>query len=128
MDGVSLAVGIIPIVFQLYKAVSAAYDTYVDYKEFPAQYRELQCGLLIERERLRLWGENMLSTNRHGENEISQQDIGLWKLFELIFTNMANDLEIGGQMMEEYRQLAGVTKASKHLGRPPSALACLKVG
>lgn len=128
MDGVSLVVGIVPIVFQLYKAVSAAYDTYVDYKEFPAQYRELQSCFLIERERLRLWGENMLSVNRHGENELSQQDVRLWKLFEFIFTNMASDLEIGGQMMEKYRQLAGVSKESDPLSRPSSGLPCLRVG
>lgn len=128
MDGVSLVVGIVPIVFQLYKAVSAAYDTYVDYKEFPAQYRELQSCFLIERERLRLWGENMLSANRHGENELSQQDIRLWKLFEFIFTNMASDLEIGGQMMEKYRQLAGVSKESDPLSRPSNGLPCLRVG
>lgn len=128
MDGVSLVVGIVPIVFQLYKAVSAAYDTYVDYKEFPAQYRELQTCFLIERERLRLWGENMLSANRHGENELSQQDVRLWKLFEFIFTNMASDLEIGGQMMEKYRQLAGVSKESDPLSRPSNGLPCLRVG
>ena len=127
MDGVSLVVGIVPIVFQLYKAVSAAYDTYVDYKEFPAQYRELQSCFLIERERLRLWGENMLSANRHGENELSQQDVRLWKLFEFIFTNMASDLEIGGQMMEKYRQLAGVSKESDPLSRPSNGLSCLGV-
>ena len=117
MDGVSLAVGIVPIVVQLYKTVSLAYDTYIEYKEFPTSYRELQCAFLIERERLRLWGNKMLSSNRQGEIEISQQEMGLWKLFEIIFKSMVAELEEGSRMMGEYRQVGGVAGKSNLSGR-----------
>lgn len=118
MDGASLLLGIVPIVIQLYNAVSKGYDTFIEYKEFPSSYRELQIALKIERQRLELWGRKMLSDHRQREVELSQQDLGLWKLFEDIFRKMALELEGGTRTMEEYGHLAGQSKKSGLFGRP----------
>lgn len=119
MDGVSLVVGIIPIVIQLYAAVSKGYDTFIEYKEFPSSYRELQLALKIEKQRLELWGQKMLGDHRQHQIEPSQQDLSLWILFEDIFKRMASDLEGGMRTIEDYGHLVGQSKKSDLFGRSP---------
>lgn len=120
MDGVSLVVGIVPIVVQLYNVVSKGYDTYIEFKEFPSSYRELQIALMIERQRLDLWGQKMLSDHRQRDAELSHQDLALWKIFEAIFLKMAAELEGSARIMEVYEHLAGQSKKAGLLGRLPS--------
>ena len=117
MDGVSLVVGVVPIVFQLYYAVTKGYDLFIEYKEFPSSFGELQMALKIERQRLQLWGQRWLLSGdqrrqQQREMEVSQQDLVLWGLFEDILRNMASALEGGTQTMEEYSHLPATGQQS----------------
>lgn len=120
MDGVSLVVGVVPIVIQLFAAVSKGYDTFIEYKDFPSSYRELHLALKIEKQRLEQWGQKMLNDHRQREIELSQQDLVLWKLFEDIFKKMALDWEGAIRTMEDYGHLVGQLKKSDLFGRLPS--------
>lgn len=121
MEAVGVVVGIVPIVFQLYCAVSEGYDLFIEYKEFPSSFRELQMALKIERQRLQLWGQRTLlirDQDRQQQQQppkvelVSQQDLCLWKLFEEILRKMASALEGGTQTMEEYGHLASAATAA----------------
>lgn len=118
MDPVSVVVGVVPIVFQLFSAVAEGYDMFIEYREFPSSFRELQMALKIERKRLQLWGERMhLSGDQHRQQqrmaEVSHHDVGLWKLFEEILRGMVSALEGATQTMDEYGHLAGAGQQSR---------------
>lgn len=61
MDGVSFGLGVVSTVIQTYTAVVAAYDVYLEVTEFPSTYQDIRIGFLIERYRLELWANEIIS-------------------------------------------------------------------
>ncbi|KAL2047204.1 hypothetical protein N7G274_001223 [Stereocaulon virgatum] len=110
MDPISFSVGIVSGVIQVYGAVTAAYDTYIQVVEFPASYQELRMGLMIERYRLDLWGRHVLAEYEIERGTLPTHDIGLWKLFEAIFTKILEAFQENHQMMENYGTHTGILK------------------
>lgn len=110
MDPISFSVGIVSGVIQVYGAVTAAYDTYIQVVEFPASYQELRMGLMIERYRLDLWGRHVLAEYEIERGNLPTHDIGLWKLFEAIFTKILEAFQENHQMMENYGTHTGILK------------------
>ncbi|KAI9796493.1 MAG: hypothetical protein M1833_006161 [Piccolia ochrophora] len=113
MDPASLGIGIAATVLQLYTALTNAYDLYLEVRTFPSAYREIRLALLIERQRLELWGSKMLQDRQQKEAERSSQDVALWKLFEGVFRAMMSAFEGSNRTMEEYAQYAGLPKEAK---------------
>lgn len=110
MEPVGFGVGLVAAVIQIYTAVTAVYDLYLQFADFPSTYRELRVGLLIERHRLELWGKEMLSGHQNGQLEVSPHEMGLWKLFEMVFNSMWEAFKESNQTMEDYGQLIGLPR------------------
>ncbi|KAL9035704.1 MAG: hypothetical protein Q9214_006459 [Letrouitia sp. 1 TL-2023] len=103
MDGVSLALTVV----QTYRAVLSAYNLYVNVKDFSSTYRDLHISFMIEKYRLKQWGEHMLSEVEQNRLEQSEQDLGLWQLFQLVVDKMWNIFQENSEMMDDYSKLAG---------------------
>ncbi|KAI9855758.1 MAG: hypothetical protein M1813_009648 [Trichoglossum hirsutum] len=88
-------------VMQLYRASVAAYDLYLEAKDFPSAYLQLKFAMVIERQRLHLWAREI------GHKEQSPQDYMLWGLFKAILVKTLAALEGGSRTMEEYELDAG---------------------
>lgn len=108
--GVGTGLGVVSAVIQTYTAITAAYDVYLDVKEFPSAYQELRMGLLIERYKLELWANHVLSEEEQERVKISRTYWPLWKLFESIFTQILEAFQEGNQTMEDYGQHTGLPK------------------
>ena len=108
MDGVSAGLGIVGAVIQIYGAVTTAYDLCLDVRDFPSTYHELRMGLVIERKKLELWAETVLSDGEQQRVKMSPKDWGLWKLFESIFLKMLEAFEESNQTMESSGQYTGL--------------------
>lgn len=109
MDPVSLALGIIPVVVQAYQFIETAYDFYLKVKEFPVAFQELHVGLQIERYRLDLWANHMLSEEQQEQLKDSPGDIKLWKLIHAIFEKILAAFEEGDQTMSVYGEQSKAT-------------------
>lgn len=105
MDGVSLALTVV----QTYRAVLSAYNLYVNIKEFPSTYIDLRVSFMIEKYRLTQWGEHMLSEVEQRRLEQSEQDIGLWQLFQMVVDKMWSIFQENSELMDDYGKLAGVS-------------------
>lgn len=112
MDPAGLGLGIVAAVVQTYTAVTAAYDLYLEVKDFPSTYQELRMGLLIERYKLELWASHVLSENEQNRVKLSMssRDWGLWKLFESIFHKILETFQEHNEIMEDYGQQTGLPK------------------
>ena len=117
MDPVSFAVGLVSGVIQVYGAVTAAYDTYLGVVEFATRYKEFRMGLMIERYRLELWGRHVLAEYEHDQHKLPQQEYGLWKLFEAIFSKILEAFQENHQAMEKYGAKTGLAKQEGLSGR-----------
>ncbi|KAL6716894.1 hypothetical protein ACLMJK_004806 [Lecanora helva] len=109
-EGIGLGLGVVAAVIQTYGAITTAYDVYLDVKEFPSQYQVLRMGLLIERYRLELWANHVLSKEEQDRVKLSRDYWPLWKLFESIFTQILEAFQQGNQTMEDYGQHTGLPK------------------
>ena len=110
MDPTGLSLGVISAVIQTYTAVTAAYDLYLEVKDFPSTFQELRMGLLIERYKLELWANHVLSDAEQDRVKRSSQDWGLWKLFESIFNKILEAFQEHNEIMENYGQHTGLPK------------------
>ena len=110
MDPAGLGLGVVAAVVQIYTAVTAAYDLYLEVKDFPSTYQELRMGLLIERYKLDLWASHVLSEHEQDRVKMSSRDWGLWKLFESIFNKILECFEEYNETMENYGQHTGLPK------------------
>ena len=72
-EAVSLGAGLVSAVVDSYIAVWKAYNTYLDVKEFPSAYQDLRVGLLIEKYKLELWANHVLSEGRQEEVKLSRE-------------------------------------------------------
>ena len=109
-EGVGLGLGVVSAVIQTYSAITTAYDVYLDVKDFPSAYQELRMGLLIERYKLELWANHVLSNEEQERVRYSRSYWPLWKLFESIFIQILEAFEEGNQTMEDYGQHTGLPK------------------
>jgi hypothetical protein len=107
---------IIVAVQQLYGASVAAYNLYLDVRDFPSSYLQLRLGLVIERQRLQLWAREMIT------KEQSPQDDALWRLIKTILVRILNTLEGSTRTIEEYEQDAGFPEMAGLLGDPEGCL------
>ena len=110
MDPISISIGLVSGVIQIYSAVATAYDTYIQVVEFPSAYQELRMGLMIERCRIDLWRRHVLAEYEIEQGNLPTHDIGLWKLFETIFTKMLEAFQENHQMMENYGAHNGIIR------------------
>jgi hypothetical protein len=108
MDGVSAGLGIVAAVIQIYGAVTTAYDTCLDVRDFPSTYHELRMGLVIEKKKLELWSSSVLSEHEQERVRMSPKDWGLWKLFESIFLKMLEAFQESEQTMENSGRYTGL--------------------
>src|SRR6266480_7143348 len=88
-------------VLQLYQASVAAYNLYLDVRDFPPAYLQLRFALVIERQRLKIWAREIVDKERSPRDEV------LWELFKAILRKILAALEGGARTMEEYEQDAG---------------------
>lgn len=112
-DPVSLTFGIAGVVgsvIQAYNAVMSAYDLYLEVKDVPSEYQDLRMGLLLEHQRLELWGAHVLA-KYHDErirSELSQKHITTWKTMEWIFSRIREAFIENNQILDDYGQQLGL--------------------
>ena len=116
-DGVSLGLGVVSAVLQTYHAVTAAYDVYLNVKEFPTTYRELRTAFMVERYRLEIWGEKMLSDVQRQREELGHDNVALWKLFQAVFDAMWAAFQESSKTLEDFGHIAGVPKSGDMSGQ-----------
>lgn len=103
MDPVSLGLGVVPAVMQAYGAVESAYDLYLSIKDFPDTYCNIRVALLIERYRLELFKDEVLSIPDEEIQRIqnSSRDLAFWKILSVIFQKILNTFNHSSEMMEQ---------------------------
>lgn len=126
-DPVSLTLGIAGVVgsvIQTYSSVMAAYDLYLEVKDIPSEYADLRMGLLLEHQRLELWGSHVLAEYYDEQNrfKISQKHISTWRTMEWIFNRIKEAFVENNQILDEYGQqmdLPAQGDSSGNLKRSP---------
>ena len=108
-DPVSLTLGIagvIGTVIQTYNAVMSAYDLYLEVKDVPSEYQDLRMGLLLEHQRLDLWGNHVLSEyyDEQNRSKLSQKHINTWRTMEWIFARIKQAFVDNSQILDDYGQ------------------------
>ena len=108
-DPVSLSLGIAGVVgtvIQTYNAVMSAYDLYLEVKDVPSEYQDLRMGLLLEHQRLDLWGNHVLSEyyDEQNRSKLSQKHINAWRTMEWIFGRIQQAFLENSQILDDYGQ------------------------
>lgn len=112
-DPVSLTLGIAGVVgsvIQAYNAVMTAYDLYLEVKDVPSEYEDLRMGLLLEHQRLELWGSHVLAEYSQEQNRsrLSQKHITTWRTMEWIFSRIREAFIENNQILDDYGQQMGL--------------------
>ena len=112
-DPVSLTLGIAGVVgsvIQAYNAVMSAYDLYLEVKDVPAEYEDLRMGLLLEHQRLELWGSHVLAeySEERSLSKLSQKHITTWRMMEWIFSRIREAFIENNQILDDYGQQLGL--------------------
>lgn len=112
-DPVSLTFGITGVigsVIQTYNAVMSAYELYLEVKDVPSEYQDLRMGLLLEHQRLELWGNHVLAEYHDEANrsKLSQKHITTWRTMEWIFGRIRDAFIENNQILDEYGQQLGL--------------------
>ena len=112
-DPVSLTLGIAGVVgtvIQTYNAVMSAYDLYLEVKEVPSEYEDLRMGLLLEHQRLELWGSHVLAEydDEGSRARLSQKHITTWRMMEWIFNRIKDAFIEHNQILDDFGQQAGL--------------------
>ena len=112
-DPVSLTLGIAGVVgtvIQTYNAVMSAYDLYLEVKEVPSEYEDLRMGLLLEHQRLELWGSHVLAEyyDEPSRARLSQKHITTWRMMEWIFNRIKDAFIENNQILDDFGQQAGL--------------------
>ena len=87
---------------QTCSAVTATYDTYIQFIDILPNCQELHMGFVIERYRIGLWRRFVLAKDKTGQGNLPTYEIGLWALFECILTKMLENFSEMQHVMEEY--------------------------
>lgn len=122
-DPVSLTLGIAGVVgsvIQAYNAVMTAYDLYLEVKDVPAEYEDLRMGLLLEHQRLELWGSHVLAEYSQEQNRsrLSQKHITTWRTMEWIFSRIREAFIENNQILDDYGQQMGLPTQGDSSGNP----------
>lgn len=112
-DPVSLTFGVAGVVgsvIQIYGAVMSAYNLYLEVKEVPSEYQDLRMGLLLEHQRLELWGSHVLAEYYDEQNRsmLSQKHINTWRTMEWIFGRIREAFIENNQILDDYGQQLGL--------------------
>ncbi len=112
-DPVSLTFGIAGVVgsvIQGYNAVMSAYDLYLEVKDVPSDYEDLRMGLLLEHQRLELWGSHVLSeySEERNRSKLSEKHIKTWRTMEWIFSRIREAFIENNQILDDYGQQLGL--------------------
>ena len=102
MEVTGLILGVVPAVVELYHVAEAAYDLYHEAKDFRSSYHELYVCLEIERFRIKLWGEHVLSESHLEEAKTSPSELKLFELFESILRRVCDTFSESSQRMSTY--------------------------
>ena len=124
-DPVSLTLGIAGVVgsvIQTYNAVMSAYDLYLEVKDVPSEYEDLRMGLVLEHQRLELWGSHVLAEYYDEQNrfKLSQKDINTWKTMEWIFGRIKEAFIENNQILDDYGQQLGLPNQGDSSGNRES--------
>ena len=108
-DPVSLTLGVAGVVgsvIHIYKAVMSAYNLYLDVKDVPSEYQDLRMGLLLEHQRLELWGSHVLAEyyDEQNRSQLSQKHINTWRTMEWIFGRIREAFIENNQILDDYGQ------------------------
>lgn len=104
MDPVTLGVGVLGVVVELYKLSMEMYEAYLSIKDFTPAFRSLRLAIDIERKRLELWAEHMGLEKDSFVNERLRNDPSLLELTKSILTEMTKTLKESAEMIEFYRE------------------------
>ncbi|KAF6226626.1 hypothetical protein HO173_012456 [Letharia columbiana] len=112
-DPVSLTLGIAGVVgsvIQAYNAVMSAYDLYLEIKDVPSEYEDLRMGLLLEHQRLELWGSHVLAEyhDERNRSRLFQKHITTWRTMEWIFSRIREAFIENNQILDDYGQQMGL--------------------
>lgn len=112
-DPISLTFGIAGVVgsvIQTYNAVMSAYDLYLEVKDVPSEYEDLRMGLLLEHQRLELWGSHVLAEyyDEQNRSQLSQKHITTWRTMEWIFGRIKEAFIENNQILDDYGQHIGL--------------------
>ena len=124
-DPVSLTFGIAGVVgtvIQTYNTVMAAYDLYLEVKDVPSEYEDLRMGLLLEHQRLELWGSHVLAEyyDEQNRSKLSQKHINTWKTMEWIFGRIKDAFIENNQILDDYGQQLGLPTQGDSSGKNKS--------
>lgn len=125
-DPVSLTLGIVGVVgsvIQTYNAVMSAYDLYLEVKDVPSEYEDLRMGLLLEHQRLELWGSHVLAEYYDEENrfKLAKKHIHTWRTMDWIFNRIRDAFMENNQILDDYGQQMGLPAQGDSSGnRKPS--------
>lgn len=97
MEPVGLSLGVFSAVVQTYSAVMSVYDLYLGVTDFPNTYQYLRMGLLIERQRLAIWGNRVLPLYEKNPDTLPRGEQGL---FEVIFNQMRKAFADGQKTLD----------------------------
>ena len=110
---------VVPVAIELYQIVVGAYDLFLEVKEFPKAHRHLRLELLIERHRLTLWSNHVIKEKLQDEKLQSSEELGCWKIFEIIFREMRDAFDHSFSIMEGYQKAETLSAAPGPLGEIP---------
>ena len=102
MEVTGLVLGVVPAVVELYHVAEAAYDLYHEAKDFRSSYHELYLCLEIERIRIKLWADHVLSKSHLEEARASPGELKLFELFESILKRVCDTFSESSQRMSTY--------------------------
>ena len=118
-------VGVLGSVVQTYNAVMSTYQLYLEVRDVPAEYKDLRMGLLLEHERLKLWGDHVLAEYKDKRNiySIPENHIGTWQMMEWIFGRIQEAFVENNQILEDFGQKIGLPSQDD-----ASGILCLLLG
>ena len=112
-DPASLAFGIVGVVgsvIQTYNVAMAAYNMYLEVKDVPSEYEDLRMGLLLEHQRLELWGSHVLAEyhDERNRSKVPEKHITTWEIMRWIFNRINEAFTKNNQILEEFGQQTGL--------------------
>ena len=116
--------GVVGSVIQTYNAVMSAYELYLEVKDVPSEYEDLRMGLLLEHQRLELWGSHVLAEyyDEQRRSKLSQKHINTWRTMEWIFSRIREAFIENNQILEDYGQQLGLPAQGDSSGNERSYL------
>ena len=103
-------VGVVGSVVQIYNVVMSAYDLYLDVKDVPSEYENLRMGLLVEHQRLELWGNHVLAEYHDPRNryKIPEKHENTWETMGWIFGRIEQVFLENNQILENFGHQTGL--------------------